>query len=166
LALTNVLLESFSGGLQLEVKEESHASNATLSKKCHGTFITSGLFRRQWLNLYYLNAAGNCENCCQQTVPNAAFLTDTANPTTLAHEVGHALSLGHTCDNENLMEGGAPLRSALRLNQVYRLSLAQASYANWQEADDRKNCGTRCAEKCDGPKQQVDSCVSPNPAWP
>jgi hypothetical protein len=93
------------------------------------------------LNVYYSPLPFTGENCDQDH--NMVFIGTLANVATLAHELGHALSLfgeketgGHTNDvlpftDQNLMWGGGPAtRDHVSLGQAFRFNVDERSFLN------------------------------------
>jgi len=139
-----------------------------LDGTCNVNMIkASGFYRPNQLNVYYVNSLSlfargrNCESD-----PNIIFIARTADEGTLAHEIGHALSLSHPNDSpaidgigmENIMYSGATGRTNLTIGQALRMNLNAKSMLNVnhvrlgfvRDCDDRTESGI-----C--PKLSVDS---------
>ena len=84
---------------------------------------TRGYFDNTAINVYYIDYSGGPEACdahiIRMSTRNAlAFAPD--HELVLAHEMGHAMSLDHIGDQDNVMWPGAvPVGNGLRTGQIY-----------------------------------------------
>ena len=91
-------------------------------------------FTQNQLNVYYVNAAGGSRgwSCGNNTIIVAASIADNE---TLSHELGHALSLGHTNNvvgmpATNVMVTGGTNRNSITTGQCFRCNANSNSALN------------------------------------
>jgi hypothetical protein len=107
----------------------------------------SGFFTPGRLNVYYIDRAFTGFNCNANR--NIQYVGTTANNQTLAHEFGHAMSLGHTNSTpgfpvNNVMVGGGSARTHFSDGQSFRLNTHCSSTlnANGTRSGPLRNCGS------------------------
>ena len=93
----------------------------------------SAFFTANQLNVYYVNGAFTGLNCIADR--NIIVIGTTANNQTLAHEFGHAYSLGHTNNlagfgANNVMVGGGASRTHFSEGQDFRMNVNPTSALN------------------------------------
>ena len=93
----------------------------------------SAFFTAGRINIYYVNRAFTGFNCI--AVRNIIFVGTIANDQTLAHEIGHSFSLGHTnglagIPLDNVMIGGGANRTNFTEGQDFRMNLNPTSTLN------------------------------------
>ncbi len=112
---------------------------------------TSGFYNANQLNVYYVNQAlnGRAYSCIFDR--NIVIVGTTAQPESLAHEFGHAFSLGHTTNqagfgNDNIMWGAGIGRTAFTIGQAFRINVNQTSVlnANGTRTGTTRLCPTDC----------------------
>jgi len=85
------------------------------------------------LNVYYTNNATTAFNCIQDR--NISVVGTGARPASLAHEFGHAYTLGHTntigsIPTSNVMHGGGTGRTEFTEGQCFRINANAGSVLN------------------------------------
>jgi hypothetical protein len=104
---------------------------------CGGTWLnnlqTSNFYQAGRLNVYYVDGAFTALNCIYDR--NVSVVGTQANNQSLAHEFGHAFSLGHTNNiasipNTNVMHGGGAGRTNFTEAQCFRCNVNTTSVLN------------------------------------
>jgi hypothetical protein len=129
--------------------------NDVLYATCNATGVnalrTHVGFQNDALNAYYIVGSNNGEKgaSCGNGVLIVASGSDNE---TLAHEIGHALSLRHfPLATENIMVSGTSVRNEFTLGQCYRCNFNPTSHASTNEAPGEPDCpaedrNERCPE--------------------
>lgn len=123
----------------------------------------------QSVNIYYLDADDVVSRtCCSHGFPEALFITKSALPSTLLHELGHSFGLGHSEKNRAVMQPDALMRSTLTLPEVYLAIFGEDSSLNaWGLRAGSSRCGHECPGRCTA-EAQVEwnaHCVSPQASF-
>ena len=132
------------------IYRNSAAQAELLAKACGGVdeLRDAGppLYRPERINVYYVPVGyyvtWSGYNCFESGAPNVIFISQSGSvPTTLAHELGHALNLRNASGHTDAAEGNAGMNSFTEENLMYswadiegerdHLSIGQAFRMNW-----------------------------------
>lgn len=121
-------------------------ASITDSAMYFGMLAQNSLFEAGKVNVYYLPRAFTGVNCPTQR--NGVFVGTERKPSTLAHELGHALSLAHAEGTEyekNVMYPGGADRDEITEGQAFRMNAHCSSVINTNSvrpgAWPKKACG-------------------------
>lgn len=152
-ALANAIFNDNRVGMRFvtgPVYRNSAAQAEILTKDCEGVadLRAAGppLYRPDRINVYYVSLdyydTWSGYNCFQSGAPNVIFISRSGSvPTTLAHELGHALNLRNASGHTDPSEGNAGMESFGEDNLMYswaddqgerdHLSVGQVFRMNW-----------------------------------
>lgn len=96
------------------------------------------------LNVYYIAGNGEKGLYCESAPDTLIVSTIAADNETLAHEVGHALTLDHFGDSsDNIMTSGTSIRDVFTLGQCFRCAYNPASPSRATPIKPAAACPTR-----------------------
>lgn len=132
-AIANRILNRARVGVRLLYPLSTQRANSgAVGEFCDGLPVLRSqgtLAERRW-NIFYAATNSISRNCCREGSPEVIFVTKSARPTTLAHELGHSLGLLDFEVSGNLMLAGYSSRSKLTLQQVYLGVFSEESIIN------------------------------------
>jgi hypothetical protein len=143
IANANLLFNTNHAGVQFDATFTNVSNNAQAAAVITNTFSClpaentaltgSAFFAANTINVYYIDVAFTGFNCT--AVRNIIFVGTTSNNQSLAHEIGHSFSLGHTntvagIPATNVMIGGGAGRTNFTEGQDFRMNLNPTSTLN------------------------------------
>lgn len=139
-ANANLLYNTSNCGLSFTGVQQNAAGAAgivTQANACSGPWLAavqgSAFYNAGQLNAYYINGGFTAFNCIADR--NISVVGQNANNQSLAHEFGHAFSIGHTnaiaaIPNTNVMHGGGAGRNKFTEGQCFRVNTEPDSQVN------------------------------------
>ncbi len=140
IANANLLYNTSNCGIGFNATQQNAAGAAgivTQANACGPAWLAnvqgSAFYTAGQLNAYYINGAFTAFNCINDR--NISVVGQNANNQSLAHEFGHAFSLGHTntvaaIPATNVMQGGGAGRNKFTEGQCFRVNVNPTSQVN------------------------------------
>lgn len=140
IANANLLYNTSNCGTGFNATQQNAAGAAgivTNVNPCNANWLTnvqgSAFYTAGQLNAYYINGAFTAFNCIAD--PNISVVGQNANNQSLAHEFGHAFTVGHTntvaaIPATNVMQGGGAGRNKFTEGQCFRINANGTSQLN------------------------------------